>query len=58
MSDITDIGFLAVNHSGHQGSADDGMETAWSIISSDTSFALKGTVIYNNCSLIFSHVSK
>jgi hypothetical protein len=61
LSLITDVGFLFVHadhYSGHLRSADDGRETASrSIISSDTGLALILSVIDNNCSLIFSHVS-
>jgi hypothetical protein len=56
---ITDVGFLVI-HTNHEiwllGSSYDSRETAyWSIMTSNTSFALTGTVINNNCSLIFSH---
>jgi hypothetical protein len=56
---ITDVGFLVI-HTNHEGwvlgSSYESRETAsWCIITSNTSFALTGTVINNNCSLIFSH---
>jgi hypothetical protein len=56
---VSDISFFAV-HTNHYtwvlGSSDDsGETTSWCIISSNTGFALTGSIINNNCSLIFSH---
>jgi hypothetical protein len=62
LSFVTNVGLFVVHadhYTGHLGSANDSWETApGGIISSNTGFALTRSIINNNCSLVFGHLTK